>query len=186
MGRFTDKKQNICDNISKGDRDALSALFDEYYAYLYNYGMKLIHGDDEFVKDCIQDVFLSIWINKERLSGVKSIKSYLFSALRFTIYDELKKNKTRAARENLYYEEIDSDLYDIEKLMIHFEIQAERKNRVAESLKKLSKRKKEAIYLRFYHGFSNEEIADIMNINTQSVYNLISESITQLQKFVEK
>ena len=186
MGILTDKKQDICNKISRGDRDALSSLFNEYYAYLYNYGMKLIHGDDEIVKDCIQDVFLSIWINKEKVAGVKSIKSYLFSALRFTIYDELEKTKTRAARENLYYEEIDSNLYDIEQLMIHFEIETEMKNRVTQSLKKLSKRKKEAIYLRFYHGFSNEEIADIMNINTQSVYNLISESITQLQRFAGK
>jgi len=183
---FKNKDSDICYAISKGNRNTLSFLFNEYYSHLYNYGMKLLHRDDEMIKDCIQDVFLSMWINRERIAEVKSIRSYLFSALRFTVYDELEKSKTRLIRENKYHEEMDSELYDIEELMIHFEIKMERKNLVEESLKKLSKRKKEAIYLRFFQGLSNEEIASIMNINTQSVYNLISESIAQLQRFVSK
>ena len=136
MKILANKNSDICYAISRGSRDALSFLFNEYYVHLYNYGMKLLHRDDEMIQDCIQDVFLSIWINKERIAEVKSIKSYLFSALRFTVYDELEKSKTRLIRENKYHEEMDYELYDIEQLMIHFEIKMERKNLVEESLKK--------------------------------------------------
>ncbi len=177
---------DICLAISKGDRDALSLLFKEYYNYLYNYGKKIIHNNDTIIKDCIQEVFMSIWIHRERLEQVKSIKPYLFSALRLTVYSHMERNKTRAVRDYRYLEISETDFLNIEELLILFEVEKEKETLVRESIQQLSARKKEAIFLRFYNGLSNDEIAEIMNINVQSVYNLISESILTLQKVFDR
>ena len=49
-------------------------------------------------------------------------------------------------------------------------------------LEKLPKRQQEAIYLRFYHNFSYEIIASMMNVNYQSVLNLMQRALKSLRK----
>jgi RNA polymerase sigma factor (sigma-70 family) len=42
-----------------------------------------------------------------------------------------------------------------------------------DSLKKLSKRQRQAISLKYYQNMDTDQISESMNINNQSVYNLI-------------
>jgi RNA polymerase sigma factor (sigma-70 family) len=45
----------------------------------------------------------------------------------------------------------------------------------------LTKRQQEAIYLKFYSNLSYKEVAAIMSISVDSIYNLISKAIDSLQ-----
>lgn len=177
--------KNLLSEISRGNREALSQIFTEYYVYLYNYGLKLISSkDEELVKDCIQDIFLSLWSKRERLIHVKSIKPYLFSALRLRIFKQLEKKTISLKRDQNYYDESFKDYLNIEELIIHFETNNERDEKLKKAIKSLSKRKREVMYLKFYDGLSNEEISEIMGINIQSVYNLVSQTIEILKDFL--
>jgi RNA polymerase sigma factor (sigma-70 family) len=49
-------------------------------------------------------------------------------------------------------------------------------------LNSLSDRQKELIYLRFYQSLSFEQIAEVMNLSRQSVYNLLQKSLGSLRK----
>lgn len=53
---------------------------------------------------------------------------------------------------------------------------------LSKSLNKLPKRQKEAIYLKYYTGLNAKEIAEIMEINYQSVVNLIHKGIKSLKE----
>jgi RNA polymerase sigma factor (sigma-70 family) len=48
-------------------------------------------------------------------------------------------------------------------------------------LQQLPRRQQEAINLRFYHNFSNEEVANIMGLNYQSACNLIYAALAKLK-----
>ena len=50
------------------------------------------------------------------------------------------------------------------------------------ALNRLSKRQREALYLRFFDGFSYERIAEVMSLNTQSIRNLIFNALKVLRK----
>jgi DNA-directed RNA polymerase specialized sigma subunit, sigma24 homolog len=49
-------------------------------------------------------------------------------------------------------------------------------------LNKLTSRQREVVYLKYFKGLSNEEIALTLGINKQSVANLLSEAIRQMKK----
>jgi RNA polymerase sigma factor (sigma-70 family) len=51
-----------------------------------------------------------------------------------------------------------------------------------QALSGLSKRQQEVIYLRFYVDADIDEIAEIMGLNRQSVYNLLHEGLKKLKK----
>jgi RNA polymerase sigma factor (sigma-70 family) len=170
-------------SLMEGDRDALSELFSISYSWLFNYGYKIVPNED-FVKDAIQELFLMLWKKRTSVNEAQSVKAYLFSSLRRIIFRKLEKKEHRIARNHYYQENMFEEVYNIEEVIIHFETDWEEREQLALALQSLSKRHKEAIYLKFYDGLSNAEIAEVMQINIQSVYNHISETIYEMQEFV--
>ncbi|MEX0771475.1 MAG: sigma-70 family RNA polymerase sigma factor [Balneolaceae bacterium] len=170
-------------DIRKGDPDALSTLFCCYYSCLFNYGYKLVARHD-LVKDGIQELFLTIWKGREGIARAFLVKSYLLTSLRRILFRNLKKQKNRYHRDRIFVEDYFETPLNVEEVFIRHETQMEYKRQLYEAVDSLSRRQKEAIYLKFYSGLSTHEIAHIMNINRQSVYNHVSEGIRQLQGMV--
>jgi DNA-directed RNA polymerase specialized sigma24 family protein len=50
--------------LQRNDEKALALLMHFYYSDLYNYATKFT-GDDGLIKDCIQEVFISLWQRRE-------------------------------------------------------------------------------------------------------------------------
>ncbi|GAB3171094.1 RNA polymerase sigma factor [Telluribacter humicola] len=46
----------------------------------------------------------------------------------------------------------------------------------------MSKRQKEAVYLRYFENMSNEEIATVMRVKYQTATNLIHEALSSLRE----
>jgi RNA polymerase sigma factor (sigma-70 family) len=53
-----------------------------------------------------------------------------------------------------------------------------------EGIAVLTRRQREAIYLRFYQNLSYDEIAKLMTMKVESVYNVISKAISLLKNTV--
>lgn len=62
--------------IANGDQRAFTVLFDHYERYVYAYGRKLTRSDEQAV-EVVQDVFLKLWLNREKLSTVENFGAYL-------------------------------------------------------------------------------------------------------------
>ena len=69
-----------------------------------------------------------------------------------------------------------------EDVLIEEEWEIERNRKVRHSLQSLTKRQREAIFLKFFNQLSYHEVAVIMDLHVDSVYNLISKSIDILRK----
>lgn len=176
--------EDLWRQITTGSRDALSQLYCYSYTSLFKYGYK-INPDTDLVKDCIQELFLNIWGKRYNISEAKSVKSYLFSSLRRILLRRLQKIRNRARRNHRYQQDFFEEMYNVEELVIHFETQEHKKEQMMVALQTLSKRQKEAIYLKFYSGMSNNEISEVMEVNKQSVYNHISKAISKMQDFIQ-
>lgn len=170
--------------LLKDDRDALSEIFQKYYRPLLNYGLKLL-PEEELVKDSIQELFFSIWDGRENLSDIEYVRSYLYISLRRTIYRQNEIQQKRNKRDQLYSEEFFQYIVDKEKLMIIEEFKQEQKKELTEALEILNSREKEVIFLKFYSGLSYAEIAQIMEVNRQSVYNYMYRAIQALENFLD-
>lgn len=168
-----------------GDRCALSELFKKFYPPLLNYGRKLINRED-LVKDSIQELFSTIWETRTQLSDVEYVSSYLYSSFRRTVFRQCQRKNARKDRDEAYSEESFRELLNKEQLMISDELKKEQKRQLKKAFKVLTKRQKEAIFLKFQNGLCNEEIALVMNVNKQSVYNYIHRAIVALQDYLER
>ena len=69
-----------------------------------------------------------------------------------------------------------------EEKVISEQLSDEQLKLLSAALHNLSSRQREAIYLKFYQKLSSQEIADTLEIDINSLYNLISKSIEALRK----
>ena len=82
----------IWENFKAGDKSALSYVYFQYFHSMFQYGIRF-KDDPEFIKDCIQDVFLKLIQAGDKLSPTENIRFYLLRALKNAIYKQIDKNK---------------------------------------------------------------------------------------------
>lgn len=63
--------------VAKGDERAFTELFDAYYRQLGEYVYKLTESM-EVTEEIVQDVFIKIWLKKEKLPELDNFSYYLF------------------------------------------------------------------------------------------------------------
>ena len=168
-------------SFKKGNDLAFSILYNKYVQRLYSYGMHSCR-DKDLVLDCLQELFTLLWDRREKLSEVTCVNYYLFKSFR-----RLLMNRLTVGRKFLIsLSDRDSYGFDFspsqEETLIEEEWETERNKKVRNSLHSLTKRQREAIYLKFFNQLSYHEVAAIMDLHVDSVYNLISKSIDLLRK----
>lgn len=167
-----------------GDRNAFSALYERYVGCLYNYASKICK-DRDLVEDCIQDVFIALWKYRKNISSTTSVKYYLYRALRSRLFKSAG-DADWALQDGVNWNEVES-LVELspEEELVAVELVDERTRKLRKYLHNLSPRQYEAIVLRFYEEFTYEQIADIMQVNPQSIRNLIQRGLLQLRQYAQ-
>ncbi|WP_339740276.1 sigma-70 family RNA polymerase sigma factor [uncultured Sunxiuqinia sp.] len=171
----------IWQRFKKGDEKAFSYLFDVYHLQLFEYGRRFTM-DENLVKDSIQDLFFELARKREKLSSTDNILFYLLKALRLRIFVNLRKNKSGGSGIN---EDLLQEFYLTYSTDVDLAEKELKLDRLAESINQLPARQKETIYLKFYKNLSNREIAEIMQLNYQSVGNNIQKAIHKLKILLE-
>lgn len=176
---------HTCDDIQlwnlfrKGDADAFAGLYQRYVDVLYNYGYHFL-ADPAEIEDAIQELFIDLWRLRENLSETTSVKFYLFRSLRRRIrqVSEIRNQtvqigETPSPEQAVPSYEADYIFHEQHLLDLH---------RLRDVLLQLPARQHEAIRLRFFDDFSWEQVALIMQMNEQSVRNLIQRALRKLKE----
>jgi RNA polymerase sigma factor (sigma-70 family) len=158
----------------KGDSKAFSELYELLIQDLLRYGHR-VTSDHQLIRDSIQDLFLHLWRRRETLTDTDSVKFYLYRSLRNRIMRNLPRTISPPA-------DMTTAEFPIETLWIEHESAEIQIERLRKALTSLPRRQQEAIQLRYYHDFTPEEIGAIMEINTQSVRNLLHRAILHLRE----
>ena len=164
--------------FEEGDATAFSKLYDLNVNLLFSYGCKLT-TDRELLKDCIHDVFVKMYTKKEELKHVENFKSYLFISLRNRLCDEVRK---RLYVSDAKVEELNPvSCEDVENNYLEREREHVNNKLVKHLLAQLSPRQREALILYSIEERKYEDICQIMNMNYQSVRNLMHRGLSKLK-----
>lgn len=176
------EEKNLWQRFKEGDRQAFDALLKQHYPLLLNYGRRLV-SDALLVEDCLQDFFIDLWHKRAGLGDVQNLNAYLLSSFRRRLFREKEKTMRLGFVAELS-DDYDFDVqFDIEADLMAKEIEHENAEQLKYHLDNLSKRQREAIYLRFYQGLEYADIAEIMTINAHSVVNLVYDALKSLRKY---
>lgn len=165
--------------LSAGNVSAFTTLYDSYIHILYNYGCRLT-SDHEMLKDCIHDVFVKLYTKRHELCKIDNFKSYLFISLKNRICDEMRRGVFSSDLEVENLSVIADE--NVEEDYLHEEMDHLAHTQIQSLLGQLSPRQREALTLYYIEEKKYEDICDIMNINYQSVRNLMHRGLSRLKE----
>ncbi|MCE7062237.1 RNA polymerase sigma factor [Dyadobacter sp. CY343] len=173
-------EKHLWQEYRAGNILALGNIMQSLYPDLFHWGMRL-YGEREFVKDCIQEVFLNLWKLHGTIGEVENVKGYLLMVLKIHMLRELsdKNQMLQACIDDDYTFAVE---FSADSQMIEEEHEIYQFRTLEKVLNSLPQRQKELIYLRFYQNLSFEQIASVMNLGRQSAYNLFQKSLNSLRK----
>jgi RNA polymerase sigma-70 factor (ECF subfamily) len=174
-----DPNANLWLKFKSGDAVAFGELAQIHYRALYNYATRF-SSDSDFIRDCIQELYLELWERRSFLSETAFVKSYLLKALRHKLIKESVRLKRFKEHKELLFDADEADL-SIESHIIENEQLKHQIKRLNQIVSHLTKRQQEIIYLRFYQNLENEDIAQIMSLGRQSVANLLYRTIKEIK-----
>ena len=181
MEQTNNSTETLLASFQAGNMAAFSELYDLHINILFNYGLKLTI-DKELLKDCIHDIFVKLYVKKDELGVIDNLKSYLFISLKNKLCDELRK---RMYMSDTAVEEINV----VSSTDVEGDYMEEEKTRnnlllVNNLMDQLSPRQREALTLYYIEEKKYEDICEIMDMNYQSVRNLMHRGLTKLRALV--
>ncbi|MEM9832501.1 MAG: sigma-70 family RNA polymerase sigma factor [Bacteroidota bacterium] len=174
----------LWEKLRAGDQEALKDLYENYAQLLFNYG-RHISSDKELVRDCIQDLFITLWNSHLQLKPTTSVRFYLYRSLRRKIIAETKK-----ISQQLSTPTSSSELVELQTLsgFLNDDLQErqKRKDYLIKAIQALPNRQQEVLMLIFFENLTRSEVAEVMEISVDTVYTLTSKALKALRKSLVK
>ena len=120
-------ERDLLQRLLQNDEEALALLMKMYYDDLYNYAARFTK-DDGLIKDCIQEVFISLWQRRETVSAILSPKYYFLRAIKNKVLKSLHKNMRKVTLGPLQEEYDFFHEFSIERVIIEKQISEDRKS----------------------------------------------------------
>lgn len=178
-----EQEQALWKDMISGNKRAFETIYNQYFQALINYGFRITKNEN-LIEDAVQEVFIYLWNNKAHLVEVNEVKFYLFRSLKNRILRQLDKD--------IFDKSEDIDTYLDFLISISEEqkkIDAEQSDAHLDTLQRaithLPIRQQEVINLKYYHDFTLDEIAKLMDVNKQSVSNLLFRSYATLRTILK-
>ena len=171
-------QQALWQEFKAGNQSAFATLYRHLYSPLYFYALKATSDTDE-ARECVQELFVTLWKSRQRLGNVTRVKAYCFKSLRGII----RRSQSRRINQTpLTPDQIGGWTFSPEDFMIRQEDDAYRQDTLADVLNRLPPRQREAVYLKYYEGLSYVQVAEVLHINYQSAVNLIYQAFQMLKR----
>ena len=168
-----------------GDKAAFSLIYREYTVYLFQYGFRFC-ADREKLKDMVHDLFMELWNSRDKVSEEVAIRFYLCRSLKYKLIRANYQYRAASGKQDRYLHDNDHQVEStVEERIIDSEINDSRIILLNKAIKKLSRRQQEIITLRFYMGFTNAQIAELMHMKYQSVSNLLYSALGRIKETLE-
>ncbi|MFV0268183.1 MAG: RNA polymerase sigma factor [Draconibacterium sp.] len=169
--------QYLASRIKKDDKKAFQKLFERYAPRIYNFSLSYLKDEND-TEELVQNVFLKIWEKRDLLNTSQNIKAFIFKIAVNTIYDFIRRKNIEGAF--LDYARLNYTAN--ENYTWHSVIFEEMQQNLNALLAQMPEQQQKIFRLSKLEGFSNDEIAQQMNLSKRTVENHLYRALTFLKK----
>lgn len=175
---MTGQDKRLIREAKSGNKQAFGRLAMMYHKKVLFLSYDLM-GNYEDAKDLAQEVFLKAYERLSQFQERARFSTWLYRItvnMAFDIHRLKKRNKKRPLRTNLSESSIPNN--PMEKL--------EQSEQIETALDKLSMNQRTATVLKYFHGNTTKEIAEMMGCAEGTVRNHIFRALSNLRKHIGK
>jgi RNA polymerase sigma-70 factor, ECF subfamily len=168
---------DIIGRIRQGDVRQFESLFRSSYISLVRYAKTLVK-DQDTAEEIVQDLFCTIWKEREKIRIESSLNGYLFRAVHNRCLHLINHNRVvlkHAEEMSLQQEESPESPSDI---LNYKELQA----KIASILERLPERCGQIFYLNRFEGLKYNEIAKKLSVSVKTVEANMGRALKEFRK----
>ena len=162
------------------EKDALQAIYEQYYRPLYLYALSLCRDADD-AQDLVQSTFLKAFLSYEE-GG--SIRYWLTKVLQHEYYNLYRRRKKLVSEGDYPLEQVPDPRREAD-LLEHL-IAGEQKRALFQAMMELSTTYKEVMLGSIYFDLSDEEIGRQLGLTCDNVRKIRSRARQQLAQKMEE
>lgn len=178
---LTDESYNekeLLIQVASGDEVAFSKLFNHYRNKIYGSAYKLSRSA-VVAEEIVQNVFLKIWLRKEKLTSIQNFNAYLFVVTRNEIYLALSRIARDAMVKSLLSENHTESEIDNEKRLIYQEYQ----DILQKAIARLPIQQKKVYQLIKVEGLKREEAAQLLRIHPETIKTHLARAVKSVRNY---
>lgn len=169
--------------VADGNEKAFEVLYTLYYQKLHKFLLKTVQGQEESTLDILQEAFLRVWLNRDRLMEIENFQAWIYKVVSTEALTQIRKElhiKTKADR-------LKSSLEGEAQTLTpkHLEI-SEIKAIVNQAVQRLPHQRRTIYVLSREEGLSPLEIAIKLNISINTVYNTLTVALKSIRQDLSK
>ena len=167
--------------IAEGDNAAFTTIVDAYWNKIYSVALTYIKIP-QLAEDAVQEIFLKLWKNREKLSDIQSLDNYLFIVIRNEVFSAMRKKGPKYPVGSYLESTLEEDAP-----LAPVTLEAKQlKELIHAAIELLPDRRKEALKLSREKGLTHDEIAKVMGLSQQTVKNHIVKSLNFLRAYIRE
>lgn len=166
--------------------EIFKSLYEKYFSKLNIYALSILHRQ-EIAEEIVSDVFVNIWLKREKLLLDDNLQSYLFRSVHNKCIDYLRSQKSVKNQKTVeLYSLLDDEIFAESNFVIEKIFSENLEQTIQQAINKLPERRREIFLLNRMENLSYQQIADKLSISINSVKTQISRSIEFLQNEIKK
>jgi len=177
----------LMERIQRRDEQALAKLYDRYASVLYTLVLRIVPTSEE-AEDILQEIFLQVW-NKSNsfLQNRGTVYSWLVALARNKAIDRVRSRRYKQQSKETRMEDT-AQLADTQTAAHPHRsvVLKEYQERVEKALKSLSAIEARILELSYFGGYSQTEIAKMLNIPLGTVKTKMRQGMIKLRRVVRQ
>jgi RNA polymerase sigma-70 factor (family 1) len=165
----------------QNDENAFKVFYTENAFKLFQFAFAFIR-DKECSEEIVNDVFLKLWHQRNRISEIKNINVYLYVAVKNTAFNYSRKNKSK------WFVDIDhisADHFYMSPEQEQILITGELKKRIEYSINQLPAKCKLIFKMVKEDGLTANEVAVILGISYKTVTTQLTIALKKLEQLLQ-
>lgn len=161
-----------------GDSHAFSVLYDRYWEPLLITATRVLRSSEDAC-DIVQDVFTSLWRRRETIVIEGSVAAYLHTSVRYHCIHQIERNITHRDYLPRFAEILSSTTNSNADEVLQFK---EFRHAIEEAVNLLPPKMQQAYRLSREQELTHRQIAQIMNISTETVKKHIQYALISIRR----
>jgi len=172
-----DKINRLILGIQKDDSESFESLYDIYHKQVYSFALSLLNSTSD-AEEIVQNVFLALWIQRNSLNISTSFASYLFSIVRYKVYDFIHHKINHEAYVKYTFDHNNEYSFVTEDEISFRELEKS----FGDAIQKLPERRREIFILSRIDKLSYKEISEKLGISENTVDTQIRHALNFLRQ----
>lgn len=172
----TIEDQSLLKSLKEGNQLAFSIIYKRYAAQAFSLSFKYLFNK-ELAEDTVQNLFLKLWVKREDIDETRPINRYIFTILKNDLLNILRDSK----KNFFLLEDCISMLIELEEDSKNDNFDSEQIEIIKKAIEGLSPQKRKIFKMKIWGKYSNQQIAEELNLSINTIKFQYSQSIKQIR-----